>query len=41
VEAHGGSIWAHSSGVERGSTFTVHLPLVASGAGTCTEMRER
>jgi len=32
VEAHGGSICAHSSGLGRGSTFTVHLPFVASGA---------
>ncbi len=31
VEAHGGSICAHSSGLGRGSTFTVHLPFVASG----------
>jgi two-component system, chemotaxis family, CheB/CheR fusion protein len=28
VEAHGGSICAHSSGLGRGSTFTVHLPFV-------------
>jgi two-component system CheB/CheR fusion protein len=32
VEAHGGSICAHSSGLGRGSTFTVYLPFVASGA---------
>ena len=30
VEAHGGSICAHSSGLGRGSTFTVHLPFVAA-----------
>lgn len=28
VEAHGGSIWAHSGGLGCGSTFTVHLPFV-------------
>src|SRR6266850_3438972 len=32
VEAHGGSICAHSSGLGRRSTFTVHPPFVASGA---------
>ncbi len=32
VEAHGGSICAHSGGLGWGSTFTVHLPLVASFA---------
>lgn len=29
VELHGGSIWATSDGQDRGSTFTVRLPLVA------------
>jgi signal transduction histidine kinase len=29
LEAHGGSICAHSSGLGRGSMFTVHLPFVA------------
>jgi signal transduction histidine kinase len=28
VEAHGGSIGAHSNGLGSGSTFTVHLPFV-------------
>jgi signal transduction histidine kinase len=34
VEAHGGSIYAYSSGLGRGSTFTVCLPFEAVGAAT-------
>ena len=34
VEAHGGSICAHSSGLGHGSTFTVHLPFVAVAPST-------
>jgi len=30
VELHGGAIWASSPGVDRGSTFTVQLPLLIS-----------
>jgi signal transduction histidine kinase len=30
VQAHGGTIRADSAGINRGSTFTVHLPLAAS-----------
>ena len=37
VEAHGGSICAHSSGLGRGSMFTVHLPFVASRAVAALE----
>ena len=32
VQAHGGTIRADSAGINRGSTFTVHLPLAASPA---------
>src|SRR5690606_7932861 len=32
VELHGGSISAESGGLNRGSVFTVRLPLAASGA---------
>jgi two-component system CheB/CheR fusion protein len=34
VELHGGAIEAHSDGVGRGSTFTVHLPLAARDAAS-------
>jgi signal transduction histidine kinase len=38
LEMHGGSVEAHSAGIDRGSTFIVRLPLgepptVAPGAG--------
>jgi signal transduction histidine kinase/ActR/RegA family two-component response regulator len=33
VDAHGGSIAVHSDGRNRGTTFSVTLPLVAAGAG--------
>lgn len=29
IELHGGSVWASSEGENRGSSFTVHLPLAA------------
>ena len=32
VELHGGSIEAHSEGLNRGSTFTVRLPLAVDAA---------
>ena len=31
VEAHGGRIWAESAGVNKGSTFTIALPLLDNG----------
>jgi PAS domain S-box-containing protein len=31
VELHGGTVTAHSSGIDRGSTFEVTLPLAAAG----------
>jgi CheY-like chemotaxis protein len=32
VELHGGSVHAHSVGLERGSEFTIRLPLAAEGS---------
>jgi signal transduction histidine kinase len=34
VELHGGNVEAHSEGLNRGSTFTVRLPLVSEAAQT-------
>jgi CheY-like chemotaxis protein len=39
VEAHGGTIRAHSEGIGKGSTFTVELPL-SSGLGSTKEVDE-
>lgn len=33
VEAHGGRIWAQSPGLNRGSTFTITIPLAETDAG--------
>jgi PAS domain S-box-containing protein len=30
LELHGGSVWAHSDGLEKGATFTVTLPLASA-----------
>ncbi|WP_441339451.1 hybrid sensor histidine kinase/response regulator [Oscillatoria sp. FACHB-1407] len=37
VEAHGGTVWAESSGEGQGATFTVRLPLLAAESTTTTD----
>ena len=37
VELHGGTIEAHSAGLERGSEFVMRLPLLSSAAGDAVE----
>jgi PAS domain S-box-containing protein len=41
VELHGGAVSAHSDGPGRGSTFTVRLPLAASGTGAAAARTRR
>jgi len=33
VDLHGGTVDAESEGLDRGATFTIHLPMAAEGAG--------
>jgi PAS domain S-box-containing protein len=40
VEMHGGSISAESAGTDRGSTFTLRVPLAMSGAAVVAPRRE-
>jgi len=40
VEMHGGTIHAESSGLERGSTFTVRLPLPSAAPGSRSDPRD-
>ena len=40
VELHGGSIEVASGGVDRGSEFTVRIPIVSAAAATATRARE-
>ena len=41
VEAHGGTIWAHSEGEEQGATFTVQLPLLEAAPAPVTAPPEQ